>query len=210
MKLAILTSPNQWFCNFAEKLSVELGGARIFENHNDISDSYDVVFILSYHKIIENSFLSRNKHNIVIHASDLPAGKGWAPLFWQVLEGKSKITFSMFEATEGVDDGPIYMQQELRLNGLELNNELRIKQAEIQIKMCKEFVENHSIYSDARDQIGVESFYPKRNVSDSELDINKTIKEQFNMLRIVDNNEYPAFFYIDGKKFFLKVYVENS
>ena len=56
MKLAILTSPNQWFCNFAEKLSVELGGAHIFENHDDISDSYDVVFILSYHKIIENRF----------------------------------------------------------------------------------------------------------------------------------------------------------
>jgi methionyl-tRNA formyltransferase len=210
MNLAILTSPNQWFSNFAVNLSVELGGAHIFENHNDISDSYDVVFILSYHKIIENSFLSRNKHNIVIQASDLPAGKGWAPLFWQVLKGKSKVTFSMFEATEDVDDGPIYMQQELRLNGLELNNELRIKQAEIQIKMCKEFVENYSIYSDARHQIGVESFYPKRNASDSELDINKTIKEQFNMLRIVDNNEYPAFFYIDGKKFVLKVYSENS
>ena len=74
----------------------------------------------------------------------------------------------------------------------------------------KKFVEKYSIYCDAHDKIGVESFYPKRNASDSELDINKTIKEQFNILRIVDNNEYPAFFYIDGKKFFLKVYAENS
>ena len=210
MKLAILTSPNQWFCDFAERLSSELGCAHIFENHYDISEPYDVVFILSYHKIIQNSFLSKNKHNIVIHASDLPEGKGWAPLFWQVLEGKSKITFSMFEATEGVDDGPIYMQKELLLNGLELNRELRIKQAELQIKMCKMFVDNYSIYSDPRCQIGDESFYPKRNPSDSELDINKTINEQFNMLRIVDNEEYPAFFYVDGKKFILKIYSENS
>jgi len=210
MKLAILTSPNQWFCDFTEQLSFELGGAHVFEDHSDISESYDAVFILSYHKIIDGSFLSKNKHNIVIHASDLPAGKGWAPLFWQVLEGKSKITFSMFEATKGVDDGPIYMQQDLLLNGLELNKELRIKQAEVQIKMCKTFVDNYSIYSDPRGQIGDESFYPKRNASDSELDIDKTIKEQFNMLRIVDNEEYPAFFYLDGKKFILKIYSENS
>jgi len=209
MKLAILTSPNQWFCDFTERLSNELGGAHIFENHNDISESYDVVFILSYHEIIENSFLSKNKHNIVIHASDLPVGKGWAPLFWQVLEGKSKITFSMFEATEGVDDGPIYMQQELILNGLELNNELRVKQAEIQIKMCKDFVANYSIHNEPRMQIGNETFYSKRNASDSELDINKTIREQFNLLRIVDNEEYPAFFRIGGKKFVIKIYSEN-
>ena len=210
MKLAILTSPNQWFCDYTERLSIELGGAHIFENHNDISESYDVVFILSYHKIIGNSFLSKNKHNIVIHASDLPLGKGWAPLFWQVLEGKSKITFSMFEATEGVDDGPIYMQKELILNGLELNNELRVKQAEIQIKMCKAFVDNYSIFNQPRRQVGNETFYSKRDASDSELDINKTIREQFNLLRIVDNEEYPAFFCIDGKKFIIKIYSENN
>jgi len=116
----------------------------------------------------------------------------------------------MFEATEGVDDGPIYMQQELILNGLELNNELRVKQAEIQMKMCKAFVDNYSIYNEPRRQIGNETFYSKRNASDSELDINKTIREQFNLLRIVDNEEYPAFFRIDGKKFVIKIYSENS
>jgi len=209
VKIAILTSPNQWFCSFIEQLSVELGGAQVFENHNDILEPYDVVFILSYHKIVDNFFLSKNKHNIVIHASDLPAGKGWGPLFWQVLEGKSKIIFSMFEATEGVDDGPIYMQQALLLNGLELNEELRYKQASIQIKMCKSFVENYSTFKHPQAQNGDESFYPKRNASDSELDINKTIKDQFNLLRIVNNEEYPAFFYINDKKYVIKIYSEK-
>ena len=145
MKVAILTSPNQWFCAFAEQMSAELDNAIVYVNHNDIAESYDVVFILSYHKIVEDTFLSKNRHNIVIHASKLPAGRGWSPLFWQILEGKKKITFSMFEATEGVDDGPIYMKQELLLNGHELYEELRVKQALTQIKMCKSFIENYAV-----------------------------------------------------------------
>ena len=35
--------------------------------------------------------------------------------------------------------------------------------------------------------------------------INKTIKEQFNLLRIVNNQEYPAFFEIDGRKYKLTI-----
>ena len=36
-------------------------------------------------------------------------------------------------------------------------------------------------------QTGEESFYSRRWLSDSRLDVNKTIVEQFNLLRVVDN-----------------------
>ena len=36
--------------------------------------------------------------------------------------------------------------------------------------------------------------------------INKSIKDQFNLLRIVDDERYPAFFEIDGSKYFIKIY----
>jgi len=58
-------------------------------------------------------------------------------------------------------------------------------------------------------QSGVESFYPKRTPKDSNLDINKTIKEQFNLLRIVNNEEFPAFFEIDGHRYALKIELDK-
>lgn len=61
-----------------------------FFEHESISENFDIVFILSYHRIIDTQYLAKHKHNIVIHASDLPQGKGWAPMFWQILEGKMK------------------------------------------------------------------------------------------------------------------------
>ncbi len=205
MKVAILTSKNQWFVPYAQTLQQKISNAKLFFSHQEIKESFDVIFILSYHQIIPKEFLKNSNHNIVIHASDLPSGKGWAPLFWQVLEGKNKIVFSMFEAGSGVDDGDIYMKRALLLSGYELNRELREKQAAFILQMCQEFLDSYDDYKNPKPQKGIESFYPKRGEKDSELDIYQTINAQFNLLRIVDNEDYPAFFYKDGRKYILKI-----
>ncbi|MEA2099790.1 MAG: formyltransferase family protein [Campylobacterota bacterium] len=205
MKIAILTSNDQWFIPYAKELSQQIQNSKLFFSHKDIYENYDVVFILSHHTIVPKKYLTKNRYNIVIHASDLPKGKGWAPLFWQILENKKNIPFTMFEASNGVDDGEIYMQKNLELDGYELNEELREKQANFIIQMCLDFLENYDKYKTPSKQNGEESFYKRRTAKDSELDINKTIKEQFNLLRIVDNENYPAFFEIDGHKYSLKI-----
>ena len=205
MNVAILTSKNQWFIPYAKDLSKKIKNSNVFYNHTELEGNLDILFILSYHKIIKEEFLQRNKHNIVVHASDLPKGKGWAPMFWQVLEGKNNIIFSMFEASMGVDDGAIYLKKELILSGDELNSELRFKQANFINEMCLEFYFNYNSYNVPVKQVGKEDFYKKRNKKDSMLDINKTINEQFNLFRIVDNKEYPAFFYKNNKKYIIKI-----
>ncbi|WP_348518891.1 UDP-4-amino-4,6-dideoxy-N-acetyl-beta-L-altrosamine N-acetyltransferase [Campylobacter sp. CCS1377] len=207
MKIAILTSPKQWFIPYAKELQ-KLINADLFYDHKEIFN-YEIVFILSYHKIIDKKFLQQNKHNIVIHASNLPQGKGWSPLFHQVIEGRDEIVFSVFEADEKADNGDIYLQKTLILNGLELYEELREKQARFCLELCVDFLKLYPNIK-AQKQKGKESFYPKRSAKDSELDINKSINEQFNLLRTTSNEEFPAFFYKDGKKFILKIYTQNS
>jgi len=203
MKIAILTTKDQWFEKYAIFLAKELKCALFFKHENIID--FDIVFILSYHQIIPSDILNQNKHNIVIHESALPQCKGWAPMFWQILEGKKEIPFSMFEASDGVDNGDIYMQKTLKLTGYELHDELREKQANYTIDMCLEFINNYDKYREATPQIGEESFYLKRTPQDAKLDIDKSIKEQFNLLRVCSNEEYPAFFEIDGNKYILRV-----
>lgn len=205
MKIAVLTSPNQWFESYAQQLAKDLGCVNLYKSHVDIKTNYNIVFILSYHKLIDEKFLKKHDYNIVIHESDLPSGKGWAPLFWQILEGKHEVAFSMFEAGDGVDCGDIYMQRKLILTGCELNKELRSKQALLIMKMCEEFVNEYPKYLVPNAQEGEETFYPKRCAADSELDVTKSIEEQFNLLRISNNEDYPAFFFMNGKKYILKI-----
>jgi len=210
VKIAILTTSNQWFEEYAMKFASEISCALYFDHKN--LQCFDIVFILGYHKIVPKEILNKNKLNLVIHESPLPKGKGWAPLFWQILEEKNEIVFSMFEAAEGVDNGNIYMQKTLKLTGYELHDEIRQKQAELTLQMCKKFIQNFDKCKIATPQKGEKSFYPKRTLKDSKLDINKTIKEQFNLLRICNNENYPAFFEIDSHKYVLKIekYGENN
>ena len=47
---------------------------------------------------------------------------------------------------------------------------------------------------------------PKRTWADGELDINKTIKDNFNLLRVGNNDAWPSFFYHKGTKYILKIF----
>lgn len=207
MKIAILTSKNQWFIPYAKQLTSKIKNCTLLFTHTNINTNYDICFILSYHNIIPREYLQKNLHNIVIHASDLPQGKGFAPMFWQILENKNNIVFSMFEANDGVDSGDIYIKKSLLLNGYELYDELREKQANFIIELCLDFIKNYDSYKKPRKQEKEEkeNIYAKRTKKDSKLDINKSIKEQFNLLRICDNDNFPAFFEIDGNKYKLSI-----
>ncbi len=208
MKIAILTTAETWFVTYVLELEKQMNklhyDVTLFFEHETIDTTYNIVFILSYHRIIPKRYLQLHKHNLVVHASDLPKGKGWAPFFWQVIEGKSEIPFTLFEAGEEIDNGDIYLQRHVTLNGYELYEELRLIQVKTTIELCLDFLhEYENVVS--QQQIGEESFYRKRTPEDSQLDINQSIKEQFNLLRTVSNESFPAFFEIDGHRYILKI-----
>jgi len=174
---------------------------------NDIENG-DIAFLLGCIKLVPADTLYKNKFNMVVHPSDLPAGKGFSPIAWQVLEGKREIPIVMFDAVPEVDAGNIYMRDVIRLDGTELNEEIKHKQGISTFLMCIKFVEQYNkLLPDA--QSGNESFYKRRTKKDSQLDPEKTIAEQFDLFRIVDNDRYPAFFYLNNVKYTLHIFKEN-
>lgn len=207
--IAVLTSKDSWFLSYAERFCSDLRKkgykAKLFNNLGSIGRQYEIVFILSFFKMVSPKFLSLHKHNLVVHESDLPKGKGWAPLFWQILEGKNKIPVVIFEASEKVDGGKIYLKDYISCKGNELYDELRKKQALKTIEMCWKFIKKYPRVKGLR-QKGIATSYRKRVPKDSELDINKPLKSQVNLLRIVNNKDFPAFFYYKKDKFILEIY----
>ncbi len=166
----------------------------------------DICFYLSYEKIVNKKTLKKFRNNLVVHASDLPKGKGWSPMSWQILEGSKRIIVTLFEAKEKVDSGNIYLQLSKKLNGYELIEDLRAYINDITTSLCKDFVKGYpKSLKKAKAQGGKETFYPRRLPEDSRLDFNKSIEEQFNLFRIADNDRYPAFFEINGHKYYLLI-----
>lgn len=170
----------------------------------------DICFILSYSRILKPDYLALNKNNLVVHASALPEGQGWSPMTWQILEGAGSICLTLFEAEEAVDTGAIYAQKRLNLDGSELVDDWRFLQQEALLALCMDWIDGYpESQKTGRAQSGEASFYSKRVAKDSELSFDGTIKEQFNLLRVVDNDKYPAFFYANDNKYLLKIYREE-
>lgn len=208
MKITIFVDNEEsWIVPYVLKLKRRfkaLGHAVIYLNDSSKIASGDLAFFLSCEKIIPLKILRLNKHNLVIHESGLPKGKGWSPLTWQILEGKNSVPITLFEADEKVDNGQIYLQETMQFLGDELLDELRNVQGNKTIELAVKFVKKYPT-NRSKAQVGEETFYRRRGPKDSELDVNKTIAEQFNLLRIVDNKRYPAFFKYKGKKYNLRV-----
>ncbi len=166
----------------------------------------DFCFCLSFSQLLTGELRRPFRHVLVVHESDLPQGKGWSPLTWQILVGKNRIPVTIFEAEDNVDSGPIYAQQWIEFEGHELIDELRAAQAIATVKLCRWFVDSYPESAwQAREQQGNESFYARRRPEDSQLDPNETVVQQFNRLRVVDNERYPAFFELNGKRFLLRI-----
>ena len=203
----ITDNPKSWIMPFAAKLRETLRkkhDVRWVFNPAKIQPS-DLAVFLSCETIVKSNILRLSKHNLVVHPSRLPKGRGWSPLAWQILEGKNKIPVTMFEAAESVDSGEIYFQDQIIFEGHELVDELRQKQGGKAIALVEKFVQRYPKIS-SRAQQGRPSYYRRRTPLDSELQIEQSLKAQFNLLRVADNERYPAFFYYRGHKYVLKIY----
>jgi methionyl-tRNA formyltransferase len=179
-----------------------------FSNEIKKIKNQDIVFIIGQTKILDSRFLDSNKMNIVIHESNLPKGKGFAPVQWQILEGKNEIPICALEASNKFDSGRILIKDKFTLNGTELYDEIRDKQAKATLKLIQKILNLHPklLY---KKQNGKETFYKKRNPKDSEININQSIKKQFNLLRVGNNESWPSYFQYKGIKYLLKIYKDS-
>ena len=173
------------------------------ENLNKVRN-FDVVFILGYTKILKNNFLKKNKLNLVVHESNLPKGKGFAPVQWQVLKNKNRIPICLIKADKKYDSGEIYVKDYFRIKKTDLYEEIRAHQANATIRVIKSFLKSYPNLS-GKKQKGKSTYFKRRAKKHSEISINKSLKSQFNILRISNNRNWPTFFYFKGIKYILKI-----
>jgi methionyl-tRNA formyltransferase len=208
LKITILVdNPDSWIVPYVEILigRLERMGqtAHLVNRCQDIVAG-DIAFFLGCDRIVPTEALNLNDHNIVVHESALPQGRGWSPLTWQILEGKNSIPITLFEAEEELDSGMIYLQDQIQLEGHELIDEIRALQAEKTIELCLRFVDAYPDLSGS-EQKGQSSYYSRRTHADSEVNVDRTIEQLFDQFRVADNEKYPVFFCHRGFRYVLRI-----
>ena len=165
----------------------------------------EIGFYISCSKILSGKELEKHTLNIVAHPGRLPNERGSGVVAWKILDGSKDLTVTLFEPNDKIDAGNIISQSSVKLTGLELSDEIRRKQAKITFSMIKKLIKSYpKIQRKNNKKLG--SYFKKRSGLDSELNINQTLLKQFNLLRICDNERYPAFFKIKNKKYIIKIF----
>ncbi len=208
-KITIVSDADSWSGGFIGDLKTQFENSghavRWLHDPTQIEDG-DVALFLSLGRIVSPALLQRHAHNLVVHASALPHGRGWSPLTWQILEGRNEIPVSLLEAADGVDSGDVYAQRTLRFQGCELLPEMHRAVARATMELCGDFIARYPfVVGEARTQSGEASYYPRRRRGDSRLDPDKTLREQFNLLRVCDQERYPAFMEIAGRSYEVRI-----
>lgn len=206
-RVAVVVDNPSWIAPFGEQLTslIAEGGdnARFCVRHDEIVD-VDIVFYIGCIRISPPHVLARAKRNLVVHESDLPKGRGMSPLTWQIIEGESEIPICLLEAADAIDAGPVIYRDRMYFEGHELIDELRYGQAQVTMDLCRRFLSESEPVS-GTEQSGAASIYQRRTPEDSALDPEISIAKQFDLLRTVDNNQYPAFFDLNGHRYKLQI-----
>lgn len=205
MRITILTSSDQHpvyaelqkfqAANKAHDIDLKLKVA-------DVADG-DILFLISCSEIVKKDVRDRFKHTLVVHAADLPKGRGWSPHIWTVLEGGNEITVSLIEAEDKVDTGRIWAQEKICLEGHELYNEINDLLFVATIRLMNKAVSGGLTPRAQTDEEA--TYWPKRTPEMSEIAPDSTIEQVFNLLRVSDPVRYPAFFRLKGHKYKIKI-----
>lgn len=166
----------------------------------------DILFLISCSEIITASERALYQSSLVLHASDLPKGRGWSPHIWELLQGADAITLTLLEAEDKVDSGRIWYKKQIAVPKHALWNEINHLLFSAEVEMIDLAVQNHGLF-EIQEQTDTDqaTYFPRRTPKDSQIDVNKSIAEQFDLIRVCDPNRFPAYIEHLGHRYVLKL-----
>jgi len=194
---------DKWMARHSNKHSVNLSRSK-----KELIGG-DILFLISCSEIVTSDERQGYNNTLVIHASDLPKGRGWSPHVWEIINDKSEITLSLLEAADKVDSGDIWKKTKIFIPKTDLFDQINERIFGAELELMDFAIMNYGSIKIVKQDTQVKpTYYKKRSQQDSEIDINESIGSQFNLIRICDPERYPAFFYYNGQRY--NFYIETS
>ena len=152
------------------------------------------IFIPFWSSIISRSIYS-NYTCINFHISDLPFGRGGSPLQNLIIKNFSKTKISAFKCNDILDGGDIYLKKNLNLKGSA--EKILKNSSKIIFEMICEILKKNIL---PKPQKGKVFKFKRREPNQSDLKNIKDLKIMYNMIRMLDAEEYPKS-YLETKHF---------
>jgi methionyl-tRNA formyltransferase len=166
-------------------------------------ESFDLITPWNYKKIIKDYKL---KNIIIFHSSDLPKGKGWAPIFNVFYKELDEYVISAILLDEEVDSGNIIAQGKFQMRNTYTAEFIRKIDEEVSIMMISDILERmkKNVLTGAEQDKTQETYYARRYPKDNELNVNSTLASLVPSIKGSEKS-HPSFFYYKGDKFIISI-----
>lgn len=179
---------------------------QITENHQVIKGDFDLGVLLGYNKIVPEDVLNIPRYGFILfHSSNLPKGRGWAPIYNTIVRELPLVQTLLF-VTPDVDSGNIIAKAKYLLQGNETEREVRMIDDLMTLCLLEESLkpllrgEITGISQNENDA----TWWRRRAPEDSVVDLNRALIELVDHLRALPKSA-PAFFDYKGRRFYLTV-----
>ena len=160
----------------------------------EISPKY--LFFLHWSWKVPESIYS-NYECVCFHMTDLPYGRGGTPLQNLILKGHENTKISAFKMVAEMDAGPVYMKEELSLDGSA--EEIYIRATSVMAGMIHTLIKENP---DPLPQDGSPVVFRRRKPEESKIQGITTLEKLYDYVRMLDAEGYPnAFCESNGFKF---------
>ena len=127
-----------------------------------------------------------------LHASLLPKYRGGAPLNWALLQDERETGVSLFELTDGVDDGPLYSQRRFPISPHDYIGDLVERANDAGVDLLRESIAGIVECSlTPQPQSGTPTYCLQRNPDDGIIDWTRPADEVEKLVRAV-SHPYPG------------------
>lgn len=168
------------------------------------AEAYNLIVLWSYRKIIPN--ISNMKNIIIFHSTDLPEGRGWAPIYYTLSKMREYFVISGVLPGKKADTGDVVVKARFKIKDNYNAKILRQWDHEISFMLVRNILKRFR-GGDLRGmkQEGAGSYYQRRNPKDNEIPVGARFRDIIGHLRACEKR-HPAFFYYNQSKYF--IYIE--
>lgn len=166
----------------------------------------DILLLVSCGEIISTKDRAPYGVCLVLHASDLPRGRGWSPHIWELAAGASHITLTLLEAEDKVDSGRIWRKVKIPVPPTAIWDEINHLLFTAEVELMDFALASYGNIQPQEQPKEIEpTYYRQRIPKDSRIDPQQSLADQFDLIRVCDPHRFPAFFEYRGQRFVLKL-----
>ena len=173
------------------------------ESLPDRCEDFQLVVLWSFRKLLPQ--VAGRSNVVVFHSSDLPAGRGWAPIYHALATGQETFTISGILPMAEADTGDVVAKARFRIRPEHTAENLRRWDHRISLLLSAKLLER---FPDGRlrgkPQAGPASWYSRRRPEQNEVPLDKPLGELVPHLRACEAR-HPAFFLYQGIRYDIRI-----